>query len=50
MARQVKVTAAQKSAAKAIVSRRAKSGRDVSRSITKIAEAKPRPGAQKTSA
>jgi hypothetical protein len=41
MARQVKVTPAQRSAAQAVVSRSAKAGRFVSTSVAKIAEAKP---------
>ena len=50
MARLVRVTVAQKSAAKAVLSRSTKSGRDVSKSVTKIAEAKSRPHPHATKA
>jgi hypothetical protein len=45
MTREVKVTTAQKSAAQAVLSRSEKSGRHVSKSVSKIAAAKPRPSA-----
>ena len=41
MAKKVVVTSAQKSAAKAMVKRSAAKGRDVSKSVQKIANAKP---------
>ena len=47
MAKAVRVTSAQKSAAKAVVARSAKTGRQVSKSVTKIANAKPRPARSK---
>jgi len=49
MAKQVVVSSAQKSAAKAMVTRSAVTGRQVSKSVRKIANAKTQPvGHQKT--